>query len=214
MRTILLIALLIGLIWTATNLPAQILTSRDVEAKDEAAQHASPDWQASVAVAKRVGAGDKQSLSELVGLDPVVAVPLLAHYAKDRSTDAERAAIALAALKKVRGIREYFRPLITALHAQIGGDFDTERQFDTLAWIGTREAAAAAAPFLFDDSESNNPEPHGDYSVSAIRYQAVDALMKMKLPDAPTNKPFYAANDEDIKLWRTWWLAHKAEYEN
>lgn len=102
----------------------------------------------------------------------------------------------------MRGIRDYFRGLITELHSHPGGDFDTERQFKTLSLIGTKEAAA---PSLFDNSESNNPEPYGECSVDNIRYQAVSALMDMKLPDAPTNKPSYAANDEDIQKWRAWW---------
>ena len=142
-----------------------------------------------------------------------MAVPLLAQLAKDRFTDPERAAIALTTLKKVRGVRDYFRPRIAFLHAEIGGDFDTEHEFQTLALIGTKEAVAAAAPFLFDDSNFTNPEPHSDLSGTPLRYQAIDALIKMKLPDAPTNKHFYESNDEDIRKWRAWWTAHKAEYE-
>ena len=196
------------------NLSAQAFAPSAWEAKEKAAQRASPDWQASVSVASRVGAGDKQALSELAGMNPVVAVPILAHYAKDRSTDAERAAVALATLKKVRGIRSYFRLRIAELHHHPGGDFDTLNEFNTLVIIGTKEAVVAAAPFLFDDSGPNEPAPGTDFSVGApLKYQAVDALMKMHLPDAPTNKPFYAANNEDIHKWRAWWTAHKAEYE-
>ncbi len=207
------IVLLPGLLCLTSSL-AQSFTDPSLEKKEQAAQRASPDWKASWAVENRVRTGDKQSLNDLAGMDPVVAIPALAAYAKDRSTDAEAAAIAQTALKKVRGVRDYFRPLIARLHAQAGGEFDTIRQFEILTLLGTKEAVAAAAPFLFDNSEFKNPEPNSDVSVSSIRYQAVSALMKMQLPNAPTNKPFYAANDEDIKKWREWWLAHKAEYEN
>lgn len=214
MRALLLATILqAGLLCSTGTLSAQILASREIAAKDEEAQRASPDWSASRKVEQRIEAGDKQALNDLAGMDPVVAVPFLAYYAKDRSTDPEAATIAQETLKRVRGIRDYFRKLIAELHVQIGGDFDTERQFKTLALIGTKDAAAAAASFLFDESEFKNPEPNSDVSGTSLRYQAVDALMKMKLADAPTNKPFYAANDEDIQKWRAWWLAHKAEYE-
>ena len=126
----LVIVLLVGLLRSTTLLSAQIFTSREIQAKDEAAQRASPDWNASRKVEQRVEAGDKQALSELAGIDPVVAVPLLAAYAKDRSTDAEAAAIAQNTLKKVRGLRDYFRPRIAILHAQGGGEFDTITQFE------------------------------------------------------------------------------------
>ena len=184
------------------------------KAREQAVQRASPDRQASVAVAQRVGSGDKQALSELAGLDPVVAIPILAHYAKDRSTDAERADIARDTLKKVHGVRDYFRRRIKAFHNENGGDADTAPEFRTLTLIGNKDAVAVAAPFLFDDSGPKEPAPGTDFSVGApLKYQAVFALMDMKLSDAPTNKPFYAANEEDIKKWREWWLAHKAEYE-
>lgn len=205
---------LAGLFCISVSLSAQVHAPPAWEAKEKATQHASSDWQASLAANKRVEAGDKQALKDFAVMDPVVAVPFLAYYAKRRSTDTEAAAIAVATLKKVRGIRAYFRPRIAELHNHIGGDFDTIVEFETLVLISTKEAAAAAAPFLFDDSASNNPEPHSDYSVSPIRYQAVSALMDMKLPDAPTNKPSIEADDEDIQKWRAWWTAHKAEYEN
>ena len=214
MRTLLVLAVVLYFGLCSTPLPAQTFTAPEMIAREQAAQRASPDRSASAAVADRVfNKGDKQALSELAGLDPVVAIPLLAQFAKDRFTDPEHTAIALAALKKVRGVRDYFRPRITFLHTQIGGDFDTEHEFQTLALIGSKEAVAAAAPFLFDDSNFTNPEPHSDLSGTPLRYQAIDALIKMKLPDAPTNKPFYDSNDDEKKKKKTWWTAHKAEYE-
>ena len=213
MRTLLVIAIVLYAGLCSMPLTAQTFVAPGMAAREQTAQRASQDWNASAAVAERVYKGDRQALSELADLDPVVALPLLAQFAKDRFTDPERAAIALTALKKVRGVRDYFRPRITFLHTQTGGDFDTEHEFQTLALVGTKEAVAAAAPFLFDNSNFTNPEPNSDFSGTPLRYQAIDALIKMKLPDAPTNKPFYEANDEDIRKWRAWWTTHKAEYE-
>lgn len=214
MRSVTLIAALLWNLFSINCAFAQSFASPGMAAKEQAAQRASTDWQASESIKSRVYAGDKQALAELAGMDPVVAVPVLANFAKDRFTDAERSAIAQSALKRVRGLRDYFRPRIAYLHTQFGGDFDTEDEFETLALIGTKEAIAAAAPFLFDNSNFKNPEPNSDVSVSSLRYQAVFALLKMDLADAPTKKPFYKANDEDIQKWREWWTVHKAEYEN
>ena len=215
MRTsFLIVILLYGLLCPLIISSAQTSTFREAQAKEAAAQRASPDWDASTTLKKRVEAGDKQALSSFANMDPVVAIPILDFYAGNRTTDPEAAAIARAALKRVRGVRNYFRGRIAELHNHVGGEFETLPQFDTLVMIGTKEAVAATATFLFDNSEFKNLDPHADYSVSSIRYQAVSALMKMELPNAPTKKPFYKANDEDIIECRVLWLAKKAEYED
>lgn len=201
----------LGSVVLFTILCTQLRASDPSQQSAAAAQTASRDQLASKEINGQVRSGNKQALRKLSALDLASAVPLLSIYARDKDTDAELAAIAIDTLRQMPGLRAYFSKHIAELHKGQNASFNTLEEFRTLELIRTKDAVAAAAPFLFSEDP---PDPiEGDCAYSPLSDQALFALMKMNLPDAPTHKPFYAANDEDMKKWRDWWTAHKGEYE-
>lgn len=120
------------------------------------------------------------------------AAPLLLIYVNDTSTNRERAERATETLRKIPGFSGYMKQRILEKRTQPGGEYSIN-EFRILRAIGGDEAAAAAAPFLFVDDPPLMVA--NDYSAGPIRYDALNALIEMHLPDAPRG---------DLKEWKVW----------
>jgi hypothetical protein len=93
-----------------------------------------------------------------------IAVPILSVAAKDKSTDPDRARLALEALRRVKGAEDYLKKKIDELSETPAGDGDFERceHMRTLSLIGSNKAVRTLASFLFDErTQRCNPWGRG-----------------------------------------------------
>jgi hypothetical protein len=76
--------------------------------------------------------------------------------------------------------------------------------FEILKMIGTPEAAAVAAPYLFDFKtiRPQNRDIAGDSNVAEATY----TLSEMKFPDAP-KRDLTTNNSDDLIAWQKWAIA-------
>ena len=176
-------------------------------------------------VNKRLNYGDKRAITEISKMRPSIAIPYLAYYTDDRSTDRERAEIARLTLAKIPGLEDYYRPILAV---PIKEDFDAYgrrlKAFRVLSILKTKEALRIIVSSLFDESVSHPDLPSDVKGGGPIKYEAVEVLKQMELPSAPKEKftAYYeedagkklaAFRDAEVGKWRAWWDAHKAEYQ-
>lgn len=144
----------------------------------------------------RVRAGDYNALNDAATLPTSIAVPYLQFWTAPRNGP-QLSQAAGAALSNVQGFADYFRQDMDKTVAQGGIPGD---DFLTLGCIATPEAAAVAAPYLFDPRliTLNKGEPP-----DTIAGWAETTLEQMKLPDAPKLE---AATSSSVALvaWQKW----------
>lgn len=165
-------------------------------------------------IGHRINYGDKQALTEAAKMRPSIAIPYLAHYTLDRSTDPERAEIARATLAKIPGLENYFRPILVVPPKEdfrvFGKRIDA---FDVLARLKTREAIRIVASSLFDEAVMHPDLPEDVLGGGPVKLLAAMSLGKMNLPDAPTTREWGRYRIEEVELWRAWWTANKDKYQ-
>ncbi len=164
------------------------------------------------AILERVRNGDAVAIDEASGLDATVAVPALQAFALRDTSDPDRTEKAREALKKVKGGAQYLERVIQARAAVKGLDIEVIHAFKTMSVLGTKEAIAATAPFLFDKTLLRSGME--DVADGTVDWLAARALGMMRLPDAPTSTRPDFYQEEDVQKWREWWLKNKARYAN
>ncbi len=163
-------------------------------------EFASPAQKAILnSVSKRVYSGDVNAMREAAKLPPAVALPYL-YVWTDSSNTSQGKDAAVAALRDVQGYADYLKLDIAKGIAQGGVPGD---DFEILGLIATPEAAAVAAPYLFDAKiyiEDNDGT--WDNACGA----AILALISMNLPGAPKGTspvPGYW-NSAVLVEWQKW----------
>jgi hypothetical protein len=81
--------------------------------------------------------------------------------------------------------------------------------FEKLAYIRSRNTVRKIAHFLWNTDALASPSP--DVWLIPYRYLAADALSRI-VNKPPLKKELYEWDDEDIRLWQTWWESHQQEY--
>lgn len=175
---------------------------------------------------KRLNYGDKQSLAEVANMRPSIAIPFLASYTRDRSTDPERAEIARQTLAKIPGLEEYFLPILAVPpKEEFGRHGERMDAFRLLSRLKTKEAVRIIVTALFDESVPHCDHLPGDViPAGPIKYATVEILKQMELPGAPNEKftAYYEENsnaklaafrDAEVEKWRAWWTANKDKYQ-
>lgn len=140
---------------------------------------------------------DPQALAEAATLPRDIAIPFLSRYLwsyedqKGAYFDAAR-----RAMMNIPGYEKYFADKLAAASRRGGVDNET---FDLLSLIGTPEAAAVVAPYLFDFSMTPG-DGHIRAEVNAA--SAAWALGKMNLGDAPARPGFHGS--AGMIAWQKW----------
>ena len=165
-------------------------------------------------IERRMNYGDKQALTEADKMRPSIAIPYLAHYTDDRTTDPVRAEIARQTLAKIPGLEDYYRPILAVPPKE---DFQTYfkrvHALRVLSILKTKEAIRLVVTLLFDDSETHLHWDSDESGAGPVKLQAAMALGRMKLPDAPITKLWSFYELEDVEKWRAWWAANKDKYQ-
>lgn len=145
---------------------------------------------------RRIDNGDFTAFSDAATMPAAAAIPFLWWYADQISIPAHTPA--LAALKQVHGYESYFATKLAEASAKGGVD---EKSFQILSAIGTHEATAVVAPYLFDLTTIRTGE---DTFSSTAAVSASLSLGRMKLDDAPIQKSADSYNADDIVEWQKW----------
>lgn len=150
-------------------------------------------------ITSRVRTGNYNALNEAATMPASIAVPYLQSWTAPRNGP-QLSKAAGEAISNVSGYADYFRQDMANIVAQgrIPGD-----DFIALASIGTPEAAAVAAPYLFDGRliSVNQGEPP-----DSIDGWAETILEQMRLPDAPKLDPTTPSSAALI-AWQKWAIA-------
>jgi hypothetical protein len=147
----------------------------------------------------RIEAGDYTALADAASMPAGVSIPYLWWYADQASHPAREPA--RAALKNVRGYEGYFVTKLGAASASGGVD---EQSFEILSVIGTHEAAAVVAPYLFDFTTT---DAGSDTLSSIAAVSAAISLGGMKLPGAAVQGDQKFCNADDVVAWQKWAVA-------
>lgn len=169
-------------------------------------------WKAHEIIA-RVDQGETSALDEVAVLDPSVSVPSLQIFALgDVSEPPERTKKAREALRKVKGAAQYLKNVIqTGIDVKVV-DHKLTDAFKTMSLLGNKEAIAAIAPLLFNETLLTSGME--DVGGTKVDWEAAHALGLMELPDAPTSTRPDLYHKEDVQKWREWWLKNKSRYAN
>jgi len=152
-------------------------------------------------ITNRVFAGKYDALYEVTQMPPAIAIPYLYKWTRYRGGDKpEEYETANKALQMVDGWAGYLRADIAKILAQGGVP---GRDFEIIEAIGTLEAAAVAAPYLFDSRRITMNE--GEPPDSLVGWAATK-LTRMKLPDAPKASP-YIRSAVTLVEWQRWAIA-------
>jgi len=149
-------------------------------------------------ITNRVRGGDYNALKEASTLPAPIAVPYLEFWMRPLSTEQQRKA-ASEALGQVQGYADYIRQDMAKTTAEGGVP---ESDFELLAAIGTPEAAAVVAPYLFD-FKTITPQ-RGDLMGDSNLFEALDTLTRMKLPEAPPPQSPQMSHSAYLMEWQRW----------
>jgi hypothetical protein len=152
-------------------------------------------------IGARVDAGDYSAFSEATKLPTATALRFLyILYDRRAKSDTRRDEAAIEAMRNVPGYADYLRQDMAKIVAQ-GGIPGAD--FKILETIDTPEAAAVAAPYLFDPRliTLNKGEPP-----DTIAGWAETILKRMNLPDAP-KLGLQTPNSVVLVEWQKWAIA-------
>ena len=152
-------------------------------------------------ISKRIDNGNYDAFFDAAKLPHSVAIPFLFEWASFPGDDRKKGEAAVRALKKVQGYAETYRKDL-AEATRLGGVND--EAFEILSMIGTDEAAAVVAPYLFDFTMV---QPRGDLKGSISAYSASVALVRMKIAGAPAGDGDGLHDFNDIVSWQKWAIA-------
>jgi hypothetical protein len=178
-------------------------------------------------ITSRVRSGDYSALNEVSAFPAPIAVPYLEFWMRPLSTGQQRAA-ASEALGQVQGYADYIQQDMGKTTAE---GVVPVSDFGLLEAIGTPEAAAVVAPYLFDFKTITPQE--GDLMGDSNLFEALDTLTQMKLPGAPPPQSPQMSHSAYLIEWQRWaiskgfvpkewssrvgapaWLARMDEVEN
>ena len=166
-------------------------------------QSASPSETATLnSISDRVHSGDYSALHEAAKMPASVSIPYLYMWA-GHGNDSPQHEIADQALRQVQGAVDYLRQDMSSTFSQ---GLVPVNDFEILGMIGTPEAAAVVAPYLFDPRLIDVNKDGRPYDVCAF---AKGALEKMGFPDAPkdTLLTSYVSNSSILIEWQKWAIA-------
>jgi len=166
-------------------------------------QSASPSETATLnSISDRVHSGDYSALHEAAKMPASVSIPYLYMWA-GHGNDSPQHEIADQALRQVQGAVDYLRQDMSSTFSQ---GLVPVNDFEILGMIGTPEAAAVVAPYLFDPRLIDVNKDGRPYDVCAF---AEGALEKMGFPDAPKNGLLTpdVSNSAVLIEWQKWAIA-------
>ncbi|HEX4485935.1 MAG TPA: hypothetical protein VH088_06690 [Terriglobales bacterium] len=156
-------------------------------------------------IGAQVDVGDYTGIAEAAHFPTPIAVRFTyGLYNRGSSIDDRRYKAVIAALRRVPGHADYLREDMARI--AVNGDF-SEKDYDILSLINSREAQAVIAPYLFDLRETpvvsgDSPFDRGDNCG-----EAVIALERMTIPDAP-KRSLATSNSENLIAWQKWAMAN------
>jgi hypothetical protein len=168
-------------------------------------ESASPTQQTELDnITQRVYSGDYNALYDSAKMPAPIAVPYLYFWVRNGGNPSvPRDEVVSGALRKVQGYAAYLQQDIAKGIAAGGVASD---DFEILGLIGTPDAAAVAAPYLFDSKVyiDNNGETWDNACGAAI-----NALSSMNLPGAPKGTPLTPGLRNSVLLveWQKWAIA-------
>jgi hypothetical protein len=165
-------------------------------------------------IAHRVRAGDFGAFSDASNMEARVAVPYLFFQYINHGGGGEKpetVEAARVALRNVKGHGRYLEEILNRLHTgktAIVDGFQEEQVFEALGSVGTMEAAAVVAPYLFR-SGPNYKNPPTDALTSDYSTTAAFELARMKLPGSPVTYDPAVYQPPAVEKWRKWAIDHK-----
>jgi hypothetical protein len=174
----------------------------------------------SAVLAQRAEAGDTEAILELGNRGDTEVTPLLQALISNRTSAAvpKCARMALAKL----GNKPAFAQIVNQLQAN--DPAVKSAGIEELTYIGGNGAIRALAGLLYDPTSWSSeqgfkPEARGPRGERPIgrevyeppSYEAMRALAKI-VADPPQPAPS-ATDEERLQVWRSWWEAHRNQYE-
>ena len=164
----------------------------------------------------RIRKGDLTAFADVSKMDAKVAVPYIFHNYIHQCGDGDKSATveaARAAIKNVKGHGRYLKDLLERLHTGKTDSIDDFQENDVwaaLGSIGTMEAAAVVAPYLFRSGPDYGPPKPGD-DVIPMKYSTTAAyeLGRMNLPNAPVSGDPVLYGYAEYYKWKKWAIEHK-----
>jgi hypothetical protein len=151
-------------------------------------------------ISQRIRAGDNNALFEAAKLPAEISIPYISRWAIGGPGAGPLSnQIVSVALRQVQGYADYLKEDMSVNTAQGSVPVD---DFEILEVIGTPEAAAIAAPYLFD-FKTNRPQ-EGDLAGDSNVGEALYTLDRMKLVGAPPPQPDEMSNAAYLVEWQKW----------